>query len=102
MQSASELVASAKFKALIAKRWRVSVVLSLLLFCFYYGFLLLIAYQKPLITQLLLGKMPLGIPLGAGVIVLSWLLTAFYVIWANRYYDPVVKALVAEFKEEAV
>lgn len=96
------MVASTQFKALIAKRWRVSVVLSLLLFCIYYGFLLLIAYQKPLITHLLLGKMPLGIPLGAAVIVFSWLLTAFYVIWANRSYDPVVKALVSEFKEEVV
>ena len=35
----------------------------------------------------------LGIPLGAGVIGGAWLLTAAYVVWANREYDPEVERL---------
>ena len=39
------------------------------------------------------GTVPLGIPLGAGVIAGAWLLTAAYVVWANREYDPEVERL---------
>jgi len=34
-----------------------------------------------------------GILLGAAVIVLAPVLTAVYVRWANRHYDPAVKEL---------
>jgi uncharacterized membrane protein (DUF485 family) len=39
------------------------------------------------------GSVPIGIPLGAAVIGGSWLLTAAYVVWANRRYDPEVQRL---------
>ena len=35
----------------------------------------------------------LGIPLGAAVIVGAWILTAVYIVWANRYYDPEAQRL---------
>ena len=35
----------------------------------------------------------LGIPLAAGVILGAWVLTAVYVIWANRVYDADVARL---------
>jgi uncharacterized membrane protein (DUF485 family) len=38
-------------------------------------------------------SVPLGIPLGAAVIAGSWVLTACYVVWANRHYDPEVARL---------
>ena len=34
-----------------------------------------------------------GIPMGAAVIVGAWALTAAYVIWANRVYDPEAERL---------
>jgi uncharacterized membrane protein (DUF485 family) len=37
---------------------------------------------------------PIGIPLGAGVIVGSWVLTAIYIVWANQRYDPEAKRLL--------
>ena len=36
---------------------------------------------------------PLGIVLGVAVLVLAWVLTAAYVVWANRNYDPEVQRL---------
>lgn len=96
----TEMLASPEFKSLVARRWRISGLLLLCLFGLYYGFLLLIAYQKPLMVAPLWGKTPLGIPLGAAVIVLSWLLTAIYVSWANRAYDPVVQTLAERLKAE--
>jgi uncharacterized membrane protein (DUF485 family) len=41
------------------------------------------------------GVTPIGIPLGAAVIIGSWVLTAAYIIWANRFYDPEAARLKA-------
>ena len=35
----------------------------------------------------------IGILIAAAVIVGAWLLTAIYVVWANRHYDPEVARL---------
>jgi uncharacterized membrane protein (DUF485 family) len=36
---------------------------------------------------------PIGIPLGAAVIIGSWVLTAAYIVWANRKFDPEAQRL---------
>lgn len=87
------LLASPAFRRLVARRWRVSLLLTFCLFVLYYGFILLIATNKPLVSTPVAGLTPIGIPLGAAVIVGSWVLTAIYVVWANREYDPEVARL---------
>jgi uncharacterized membrane protein (DUF485 family) len=87
------LLASPDFRHLIAGRWRVSLVLTTCLFVLYYGYILLIAMNKSLVSARMGGSVPIGIPLGAAVIGGSWLLTALYVVWANRRYDPEVRRL---------
>lgn len=89
----ARLLASPEFAALIARRWRVSLVLTACLFVLYYGYILLIALNKTLVSRPMIGSVPVGIPLGAAVIVGAWLLTAAYVAWANRHYDPEVHRL---------
>jgi uncharacterized membrane protein (DUF485 family) len=49
--------------------------------------------NKPLLATSMGGPTPIGIPLGAAVIVGSWVLTAVYIVWANRIYDPEVARL---------
>jgi uncharacterized membrane protein (DUF485 family) len=87
------LLASPEFRHLIAGRWRVSLVLTACLFVLYYGYILLIALNRSLVSARIGGSVPIGIPLGAAVIAGSWLLTALYVVWANRRYDPEVRRL---------
>ena len=53
----------------------------------YFGFVLLVAYDKPLLGQTLAPGLSLGILIGAIVIVVAWALTGVYVRWANRVYD---------------
>jgi uncharacterized membrane protein (DUF485 family) len=89
----AQLTASPAFHGLVKRRWRVSLLLTTCLFVLYYGYILLIAVNKPLLSQRMGGATPIGIPLGAAVIVGSWVLTAIYVVWANRHYDPEVKRL---------
>jgi len=38
------------------------------------------------------------VPLGVAVILGSWLLTAVYIVWANRQYDPEVARLRRELE----
>jgi uncharacterized membrane protein (DUF485 family) len=91
----SRLLASQEFHRLVARRWRVSLALTACLFVLYYGYILLIALNKPLLAQRMSGVTPIGIPLGAAVIIGSWVLTAIYIVWANRSHDPEVTRLRA-------
>jgi uncharacterized membrane protein (DUF485 family) len=59
----------------------------------YFGFILLVAFAKPLLTTPVLPGLSLGILLGALVIVAAWVLIWIYVRWANRHYDIAVDAI---------
>ena len=89
----TDLIASPAFRQLVSRRWRVSMLLTACLFVLYYGYIVLIAVNKPWLAQRMGGVTPIGIPIGAGVIVGSWVLTALYVVWANRHYDPEAQRL---------
>jgi uncharacterized membrane protein (DUF485 family) len=71
----------------------VALLLTLALFVVYYGFILLVATQRGLLAARVGEVTTLGIVLGVAVLVLAWVLTALYVVWANRYYDPEVDRL---------
>lgn len=92
-KTTDELLSSQEFKTLVSKRWTVSIILTALLFIIYYGYILLIAVDKSFLAQKVGPATTLGIPLGVLVIVLSWVLTVAYVIWANSAYDSEVKRL---------
>ena len=79
--------ADSRLRDLAASHRRVTLGLTLAMVSVYFGFILLIAYNRELMGTLLVPGLSLGILLGALVIVASWLLTWFYVRWANDYYD---------------
>jgi uncharacterized membrane protein (DUF485 family) len=83
------LLDSPEFHGLVARRWRMSLLLSALLFILYYGYIVLIAADRALLSRRLStdGATTVAIPVGAAVILGAWVLTAVYVIWANRHYD---------------
>ena len=79
--------------ALAAQRWRVSLSLTGTMMFIYFGFILLIAFNKPLMGWLVLPGLSLGILLGALVIVSAWVLIYIYVRWANSSYDEKIAQL---------
>lgn len=83
----------AELKSIDSARWRVAVLLTVAMMVIYFGFILLVAYNKPLLTQLLFPGLSIGILLGALVIVAAWALIWIYVRWANEHYDAAVDAL---------
>lgn len=80
-------------RALAAAQWRLSLALTAAMLVVYLGFILLVAFAKPLLGTLLVPGLSLGTLLGALVIVTAWLLIWIYVRWANGHYDTTVAAL---------
>ena len=95
---AHEVIDSPDFKHLVTRRWKVSMALLVTLFVFYYGYILLVATNKELVSRKIGEVTTLAIPLGIAAIVIAWILTAAYVVWANRSYDPEVERLKGELK----
>jgi uncharacterized membrane protein (DUF485 family) len=79
-----------------AARWRVALGLTAAMVVLYFGFVLLVAYGRPVLAIQVVPGLTLGILLGALVIVVSWVLTWVYVRWAAAHYDPGVRALDRE------
>jgi len=77
-------------RGLAQRRWRMAIALSALMVVIYFGFILLIAFNKEAIGALIVPGLSVGIVLGALVIVLTWAVTWFYVRWANRNVDDEV------------
>ena len=77
----------AALQDLARRRWRIAITLTVLMVALYFGFILLVAYNKPLLGRLITPGLSLGVLFGALVIVLSWIMTWIYVRWANEHYD---------------
>jgi uncharacterized membrane protein (DUF485 family) len=78
---------------LSAARWRIAIMLTAAMMVIYFGFILLVAFNKPLLGRQLVPGLSVGILLGALVILLSGLLIGVYARWANRHYDVQVTRL---------
>ncbi len=91
--SARQMLDSGDFRALVKRRWTISIVLTIALFVTYYGYIVLIATDKAFMARKIGEVTTLGIPLGVAVILLAWVLTAVYVVWANRTHDVEVRRL---------
>ena len=83
----------ADLKALDSARWRIAIWLTIAMMAVYFGFILLVAYNKPFLAQLVAPGLSVGILLGALVIVAAWVLIWVYVRWANLHYDTAIARL---------
>jgi uncharacterized membrane protein (DUF485 family) len=89
------MAATDPIHAIAAKRWTIALTLSALMLVIYLGFILLVAFGKPLLSLLLVPGLTLGILLGALTIMSCWVLSVIYVAWANSVYDDAVAQAVA-------
>ena len=80
-------------EAVSAARWRVAMSLTVAMMVAYFGFILLIAFNKPLLGSIIVPGLSLGMLLGALVIVIAWAVTWVYIRWANAHYDSSVDRL---------
>ena len=80
-------------EAVSAARWRIAISLTIAMMVAYFGFILLVAFNKPLLGTIVARGLSLGMLGGALVIVVAWALTWIYVRWANTHYDSSIKGL---------
>lgn len=97
---AHEALNNPDFKKLAQRKNSVSAALTIAMLLVYYGFITLLAYDKDLLGHKISTHTTLGMPIGIGVILLSWLLTGVYVRWANREYDALVAQVRAELQAD--
>ncbi|ECJ6092679.1 DUF485 domain-containing protein [Salmonella enterica] len=91
---------SACFRELVEKRQRFATILSVIMLAVYISFILLIAFAPGWLgTPLHAGtSVTRGIPIGVGVIVISFVLTGIYIWRANGEFDRLNNAVLHEVK----
>jgi uncharacterized membrane protein (DUF485 family) len=86
-----------KYQQLRTKRSSFGWLLTILMLVVYYGYIALIAFNKPfLATPIGAGVTTLGIPIGMGVIVFTIVITAIYVRRANSEYDDLTADILKD------
>jgi uncharacterized membrane protein (DUF485 family) len=88
-----EVLQSKEFKKLIKKRWAVALLLTTVMLLAYFGFLLMVAFDKDFFKQKVGEVTTIAIPIGIGLIVLAWIMTGIYTYWANNFYDKEVEEI---------
>lgn len=92
---AQRITAMPQYRELIKKRTAFGWWLSLAGMVAYYGFILLVAYNKPLLsTKIGNGVTTVGMPLGVAVIVFTIIITWVYVRRANTEFDALTEQIV--------
>ncbi len=98
-KTAHQILEDPEFQELARQKNKISLILTIVELVMYFGFIALIAFNKPFLGQKLAGSATtIGIPIAVGVIVLSWVLTGIYIFWANSVYDEKVKRIKNRFK----
>jgi uncharacterized membrane protein (DUF485 family) len=84
-----------RYQELKAKRSRFGWWLTLTMMVVYYGFILLVAFNKEFQSQRLgEGVLTMGIPVGFGVILFTIVITAIYVKRANTEFDDLSNEVI--------
>jgi uncharacterized membrane protein (DUF485 family) len=92
------ITANPKFLEFVAMRSTYSIIMAIVSAAAYYGFILLVAYNKEFLAQKI-GEgytMSVGVPIGVGVILFTIALTWIYVRRANTEFDAINESLIRE------
>ena len=87
------LLEDPEFRELARRKNSVSLVLTAATLVLYYSFVLVIAFSPESFGIRLTTNVPVGLLVGVGVIVFSWIFTGIYVRWANTKYDAMVESI---------
>ena len=91
-QLADKIAANPDYQLLKSKRSRLGWILTFAMLIVYYGYILLIAFDKELLSARIgEGVMTWGVPIGFGVIVFTVVITAIYVRKANSEFDDLTE-----------
>lgn len=87
--------ANPRYQELKAKRSSFGWMLTILMMVVYYGYIALIAFNKPFLSQKMgEGVTTIGVPIGMGVIIFTIIITGIYVRRANSEFDSLTKQVL--------
>jgi uncharacterized membrane protein (DUF485 family) len=87
-----------KFAELVARRTRFALILSLLVLIPYYSFMMVVAFNPGILHRTMDEGSVITIawPLGALLVIGSWLLTGIYIRRANGEFDQMNQEILKE------
>ena len=89
--------ANPKYQELRSKRSSFGWWLTLLMMVVYYGYIALIAWNKPFLSQPIgAGVTTIGVPIGMGVIIFTIVITGIYVRRANSEFDRLTREILED------
>ena len=95
MDLVRRIASNPKYQELKAKRTSYGLWLTLAMLVVYYGFILLVAFNKPFLAQRLgAGVTTMAMPIGFGVIIFTIVITAIYVRRANNEFDALTDQVI--------
>lgn len=99
---AARVEANPKYHKLVSSRSVFSIWMTIAVMVVYYGYILLIAFDKEWLgTKMAAGMTTsIGIPLGLGVIVVTIVLTNIYVRRANTEFDQLNAEIIKEANQK--
>ena len=91
------IVSNPRYQKLVAARSSFGWTLAVIMLVVYYGYILLIAFDKELLAKRLgEGVMTWGMPIGLSVIIFTVVITGIYVWRANSEFDDLTAAIRKE------
>lgn len=92
-----QILANPAYRQLKQKRGSFGWLLTAVMFAVYYGYILLIAFDKEFLAQKIgNGVTTLGIPVGVGVILFTIVITGIYVRRANGEFDAMTQEIIRD------
>lgn len=89
-----------KYQELVSKRSSFSLKLSIFVLAMFYAYILVIAFNKDLLaTKLGDGVMTVAFPIGAAIIVISFMTTLIYVRRANSEFEDLTNQIKEDVKD---
>lgn len=89
-----------KYNELVSKRNSFALKLSLFILVMFYSFVLVIAFNKELLAiKIGAGVMTVAYPIGAAIIVISFITTLIYVSRANNEFEELEMSIKNDVKD---
>ncbi|MEJ5897384.1 DUF485 domain-containing protein [Aquabacterium sp. G14] len=88
------------YQQLVQRRGRLAMLLSVTTLVAYYAFMAVVAFAPHALSPTIFegGTLTIGAPIGAALIIGSWLLTGWYVRKANTEFDQLTHAIAERAK----
>lgn len=89
-----------KYQELVSKRNSFSLKLSLFILGMFYAYILVIAFNKEILaTKIGDGVMTIAFPIGAAIIIISFITTLIYVRRANGEFENLTNQIKEDVKD---